>query len=86
MVEESLQVARNILKKSYKGFTIDVHKDPEEDIITLCIDINCSLSIKDTLLKQEEFEMTWFLDRFHPDVLSVFSVSFRTNGELLKDS
>lgn len=82
MVQESLQVARNILKESYKGSTIDVHEDPEEDIITLCIDVNCSLSIKDTLLKQEEFRMTRFLDRFHFDVLSVFSVSFNAREEL----
>lgn len=76
MVKESLQTARNILKDSYSGSTIDVHEDPEEDIITLFLDVQCAVNIKETLLKQEEFEMTWFLDKFCPNVLSIFSVSF----------
>lgn len=77
LVEESLQVARNILNESYNSSTIDVHTDPEDCSITLFLDVQCALNIKETLLKQKEFEMTWFLDKFHPNVLSVFSVSFK---------
>lgn len=86
MVEESLQAVRNILKEAYSGSTIDIHTDPEDCSITLFLNVKCLLSIRNTLLKQEEFHMTWFFNRFHHDILSVFSVSFRTNGELLKDS
>ena len=78
LLDESLLKIKEIFNESIQELCLDLHEDPEEDIITLFLIVKTNLLPKDGLCRLERLENDWLLDKVPPEILSIFSVTIES--------
>ncbi|VXD11347.1 hypothetical protein PL8927_140114 [Planktothrix serta PCC 8927] len=78
LLDESLLKIKEIFNESIQELCLDLHEDPEEDIITLFLIVKTNLLPKDGLSRLKRLKNDWLLDKVPPEILSIFSVTIES--------